>query len=57
MVVGAVVLALAAPLYIPRPKTVMPVDDVEPLAHGPDIPGQATSSEVRGIEPVNPNPR
>ena len=57
MVVGAVVLALAAPLYIPARKTVMPVDDVEPVAQGPDIPGQATSSEVRGIEPVNPNPR
>ncbi len=57
MVVGAVVLALAAPLYLPARKTVMPVDDVEPVAQGPDIPGQATSSEVRGIEPVNPNPR
>jgi MFS family permease len=57
MIVGAVVLALAAPLYIPARKTPMPADEVEPTAQGPDIPGQASSSVVRATEPANPNPR
>ena len=62
MLVGAVVLAAAAPLYLPAwlaARRVAPVPVVAQRSRSPAClsPGrrEASATEVRGIEPVNPS--